>query len=124
LGLLDPKRPLSRQPVLPATLAAEAETLLLRRPGATPNTLYVLRIWRAPVLLEDGQPLWMGTTQTLRFKRPIRGFGLWMPEPGDAAARERLRADLEGLPMAESNRPQNGPRVLRIRSDMVEPRVD
>lgn len=124
LGLLDPKRELARQPVLPATLAAEAETLLMRRTGPSPDTLHVLRIWRAPVLLEDGQPLWMGTTQTLRFKRPIRGFGLWVPEPDADAARERLRTDLEGLPMAESDRPRGGPSVLRIRSDIVEPRRD
>ncbi len=124
LGLLDPKRPLPRQPVLPATLDTEAEVLLMRRPGPHPELLYVLRLWRAPALLEDGEPLWIGTTQTLRFKHPIRGFGLWMPEPENNAARDRLRQDLAGLQMTESARPKTVTPVLRIRSDDIEPRSD
>ncbi len=123
LGLLDPKRPLSRQPVLPATLDTQAEVLLMRRPGPHPELLYVLRLWRAPAVLEDGEPLWLGTAQTLRFKRPIRGFGLWMPEPENAPARHRVRDDLSGLSMSESARAEGAVPVLRIRSDVIELRT-
>jgi membrane-associated phospholipid phosphatase len=121
LGLLDPKRPPTRQPVLPATLRSEAEVLLMRRPGATPDSLHVLRLWRASVLLENGEPLWVGTTQVMRFKRPLRGIGLWVPEPDNTAAHSRLREDLNGLQMAESARSGDAVPVLRVRIDPFQP---
>jgi membrane protein DedA with SNARE-associated domain/membrane-associated phospholipid phosphatase len=122
LGLLDPKRSYSRQPVLPAALGTEAEVLLMRHPGKNPESLHVLRLWRAPVVLENGEPLWIGTAQSLRFKRPIRGFGLWLPESDHSAAHARVRQDLNGLRMAESARPGNDILVLRIRSQEIEGR--
>jgi hypothetical protein len=102
-------------------LDAEAEVLLMRRPGPHPELVYVLRLWRAPVLLDDGEPLWIGTAQTMRFKRPIRGFGLWMPEPDNAGALAQLRLDLAGLRMTESSRDKSSVPVLRIRSDTIDP---
>ena len=57
-------REVARQPVLPATLDAEAESLLLRRPGSHPGEILVLRLWPAPAALDDGTPLWLGSTQT------------------------------------------------------------
>jgi membrane protein DedA with SNARE-associated domain/membrane-associated phospholipid phosphatase len=117
LGLLDPKRPLSRQPVLPATLDTEAEVLLMRRPGANPESIHVLRLWRSAVLLENGDPLWIGTTQAMRFKRSIRGFGVWVPESSNEGAHTRLRQDLDGMLMNESPRVDAAILVLRIRSE-------
>lgn len=114
LGLLDPQREAARQPVLPATLDAEAEALLLRRPGPTPDSLYVLRLWRAPALLDDA-PLWIGTAQTLHFRHPIPAFGLWMPAAGDGAAHARVRAALRDLPQIEAPHPDGGVQVLRLR---------
>jgi len=121
LGLLDPKRRSARQPVLPATLDAEAEALLFRRPGARPDTVHVLRLWRAPALLDHGQPLWVGSTQTLRFTRPIPAFGLWMPDADDGEAHALLSAALTrqapaGIEYVETPHPDGGLKVLRLRT--------
>jgi hypothetical protein len=129
LGLLDPKRRAARQPVLPATLDTEAEAMLFRRPGSQSDTIHVLRIWRAPALLDNGQPLWIGGTQTLHYIRPIPAFGLWMPEPDDGAAHVQLRAaliDLEhtDLELAEAPHPDGDLPVIRLRSDQRPARSD
>ncbi len=116
LGLLDPNRRAALQPVLPATIGAEAETLLMRRPGVRPDTTHVLRLWRAPALLDSGQPLWIGTTQTLRFVRPTSTFGLWMPQPDDGETHAQVSAVLNDLPHAESEHPDGGLPVLRLRT--------
>lgn len=116
LGLLDAKRPPSRQPVLPATLDTEAEALLMRRRGATPDELLVLRVWRAPARLADGRPLWIGTTQTLHFVRPLPAIALWRPEVDDPGhAQTQLREALADLPQAEAAHPDGGAAVLRVR---------
>ncbi len=118
LGLLDPKRSPSQQPVLPATFDTQAEALLLRKQGPQPDILYVLRVWRAPAVLESGEPLWVGSTQTLRYRRTLHLLGLWMPEAEDArAAHRRLRDSLQGLTVAESMHPRSHAQVLRIQSD-------
>ncbi|MBL8263163.1 MAG: VTT domain-containing protein [Xanthomonadaceae bacterium] len=115
LGLLDAKRPLPRQPVLPATLDSEAEAMLLRRPGPTPDTVHVLRIWRAPAQLDDGQPLWLCNTQTMRFSRPLTAFGLWMPVAGDVTAHRLVRDALRDFEHQESPHPRSSVPVLRVR---------
>jgi len=116
LGLLDAKRPAMRQPVLPATLDTEAETLLMRHPGARPDELLVLRLWPAPARLADGRPLWIGTTQTLHFVRPLPAIALWRPEGDDPGhAQAQVRAALADLPQAESAHPDGGTAVLRVR---------
>jgi len=99
LGLLDDDRRAEAQPVLPATLDAEAEALLLRRAGALPGELQVLRLWASPVRLDDGAPLWLGSAQTLRYTRPFDLFGLWQPADDDGAAHAALLQDLQGLPL-------------------------
>ena len=116
LGLLDPNRRAALQPVLPATIGAEAETLLMRRPGVRPDTTHVLRLWRAPALLDSGQPLWIGTTQTLRFVRPTSTFGVWMPQSDDGETHAQVSAVLNDLPRAESKHPDGGLPVLRLRT--------
>ena len=99
LGLLDDDRKPAQQPVLPATLDAEAEVMLLRRPGDTPGTLQVLRLWAAPVRLDDGSPLWLGSAQTMHYTRPFDLFALWQPRDDAGAAHAALHEDLRGVPM-------------------------
>ena len=76
----------------------------------------MLRIWRAPVLLDEGQPLWVGSTQTLRWSRPIPAFGLWMPVADDGMAHAQVRTALAGFDNAEGTHPQGELRVLRLRT--------
>lgn len=116
LGLLDDDTPAYAQPVLPATLDAEAETLLMRRPIGS-DRIQVLRLWRAPEQFVDGMPLWLGTTQTMRYTRPLRVFGLWQPQPDAREAYIALRADLQSFEHIEDTHPQTGEPVLRLRSD-------
>ena len=116
LGLLDEERAASEQPVLPGTLDARAEAMLLRRRGPRTGTLQVLRVWRAPVRLDDGTPLWLGNTQTLAWAHPLHAFGLWRPVDDGGTAHEALRAALgDAFPARESE--ADGTRVLRVRID-------
>jgi membrane protein DedA with SNARE-associated domain len=116
LGLLDEERAAKEQPVLPGTLEARAETLLLRRPGPSPDTVRVLRVWRAPARLGDGTPLWLGSTQTLAWAHPLHAFGLWRPVDDGGTAHEALRAALgDAFQMREAD--IDGRRVLRVRID-------
>lgn len=115
LRLLDDDLPPSTQPVLPATLDAEAETLLLRRPlGA--DRIQVVRLWRAPKQFVDGTSLWLGTTQTMRWTKPLGVFGLWQPQADARGAYLALRADLAGFEHIEGTHPHSGEPVLRLRS--------
>jgi hypothetical protein len=77
--------------------------------------VHVLRIWRAPAVLDDGQPLWLCNTQTMRFGRPLTAFGLWMPVDGDAGAHRLVRDALEGFEQQESPHPRGTTPVLRVR---------
>lgn len=115
LGLLDDDIEPADQPVLPATLDTEAETLLLRR-QPEPGRAQVLRLWRAPAALADGTPLWVGSVQTLRLTRPFDLFALWQPRPDDHAAWDDLRAATEGMDARVEAHPQSGLPVLRIRT--------
>ena len=123
LGLLDDERALPEQPVLPGTLDARAEALLLRRAGARPGTLQVLRLWPAPARLDDGAALWIGTTQALAWAHPLHAFGLWRPVDDNGASHEALREAIgDAFPMRESE--TDGTRVLRVRTDVADQVVD
>jgi len=114
LGLLDDNTPPSEQPVLPATLGTDAETLLMRRLVGE-RDLQVLRLWRAPVLLDDTRPLWIGTVQTLVYTEPLWGlFNLWRPTNDNGDAGRALRQDLEPWEMRIGTHPQAGVEVLRV----------
>lgn len=124
LGLLDDDTPASEQPVLPATLDTEAEALLMRRPGAHPGQLHVLRLWRAPIHLADGAPLWVGTAQTLHYTRPFNAFGLWQPRADAGQAHAAVRASLATMPslvLRSGRHPLHGLTVLRARLDPTAP---
>jgi len=115
LSLLDDDTPPFQQPVLPAAFSTEAETLLMRRAGAD-GRLQVLRLWRAPVMLEDARPLWLGTVQMLVYTEPLWGlFNLWRPL-ADNAGWDALREDLDGFTMAAGEHPQSGVKVLRVQT--------
>jgi hypothetical protein len=116
LRLLDGDASPARLPVLPATLDAQAEVLLLRRPGPGADQLQVLRLWRAPARLDSGQPLWLGSSQGLRLTRPWSAFALWQPVADHVAAHAAVREALAGFEMRESGSTPTGTPVLRLRT--------
>ena len=122
-GLLDDDTPPSQQPVLPATLGSEAETLMLRR-HLDDDHAEVLRLWRAPARLADETPLWIGTTQTLRYSRPFGLFGIWLPEADEHASYRDLRKGLTMFAQREDVHPVSGAPILRLRTDERLPSVD
>jgi membrane protein DedA with SNARE-associated domain/membrane-associated phospholipid phosphatase len=116
LRLLDGDASPARLPVLPATLDAQAEVLLLRRPGPGADQLQVLRLGRAPARLDSGQPLWLGSSQGLRLTRPWSAFALWQPVADHVAAHAAVREALAGFEMRESGSTPTGTPVLRLRT--------
>jgi uncharacterized protein (TIGR03382 family) len=115
VGLLDDDTRPEHQPVLPATLDASAESLLMRRPlGA--ERVQVLRLWRAPQQFRDGTPLWIGTTQSLSYTRPFGLFGLWQPDADATDAYVALRDALQDMAPEQGNHPESGMPVLRLRT--------
>ena len=115
LQLLDDDTPPARQQVLPATLEASAEALLMRRP-LVDGRIGVLRLWRAPRQPSDGSPLWIGTVQILAYSRPFDLFGLWLPDADTEGAYALLRGDVDGLVLREAPHPVSGEAVLRLRT--------
>ncbi|GAA5081976.1 bifunctional DedA family/phosphatase PAP2 family protein [Lysobacter panacisoli] len=116
VGLLDDDLDAELQPVLPATLDAQSESLLMLHKGAKPGEQYALRLWRAPVLLDDGTPLWLGTTQTLRLNKPLDAVALWLPVSDDGTAHARVREALSDLPSQQERHPHGQSPVLRVRT--------
>lgn len=114
--LLDDDRAPHEQVVLPATLDAHAEALLLLHAGARADEQHALRLWRAPAALHDGTPLWIGTAQTLRLVKPLDTVAIWRPEPADSGAYVHLRTTLAPLGALEAPHPANGTPVLRLRT--------
>jgi hypothetical protein len=121
LRLLDEDTPPARQPVLPATLDAQAEVLLLRRPGTRADQIQVLRLWRAPARLDDGRiPLWMGSSQSLQLTRPLSAFALWQPQVDHGTAHAAVRDALDGFELRESTPMSAEMPVLRVRTQAPE----
>ena len=53
---------------------SEGDILVARgRQGIPASRL--ARLWRAPMQLQGGAPLWIGSTQTLRYTQPFGVFG-------------------------------------------------
>ena len=115
INLLDDSVPQAEQPVLPATLDTLAETLLMRRDGDA-DRVEVLRLWRAPAVLDDGTELWIGTSQSMLYTRPFSAFGLWQPQPDAHGVHRGLRGVLEAFPSREDVHPQSGVPTLRVRT--------
>jgi hypothetical protein len=116
VGLLDEDTPLREQVVLPATLDAQAESLLMLHDGEHPGELHALRLWPAPATLDDGTPLWLGSTQTLRASRLFGVVSLWQPEPDTGHTHAFVAAALAAFGGIESPHPGSGRPVLRLRS--------
>lgn len=116
VGLLDDDTPAREQPVLPATLDAHAETLVLLHDGKNQNEQYALRLWQAPAVLDDGTPLWLGSTQTLRLSRPLEVAVLWLPERDDGQVHALVKSVLGDFESVEAPHPASGTPVLRLRT--------
>ena len=102
-------------PVLPATLDTVAETLLMRR-YAGDGRLDVLRLWPAPVHLDSGEPLWVGTSQSMHYTRHFGVLGLWQPQSDAQIVHQGLREVLESFGPREDVHPQSGVPTLRLRT--------
>ena len=102
--------------MLPATLDAQAEALLMVRDGATAGELHALRLWPAPAALADGTPLWIGTAQTLQLGRPLNVVSLWRPAPDSHATYALVRENLLRFAPLEQPHPVGGMPVLRLRT--------
>lgn len=116
LGMLDDDKAAAQQPVLPATLDGHPEALLLLRAGESSDEVHALRLWPAPARLADGTPLWLGSSQSLRYGRPLKMLGIWSPLANDGHAHAQLRADLLGFVSIEAPHPQSRQPVLRLRT--------
>lgn len=122
IALLDAHASPREHAVLPATLDAQAESLLMLHDSPNPDEQYALRLWPAPATLTDGTPLWIGTTQTLRLTRPLGAASLWLPKTDDGRAHAIVRAALGNFPSFDAPHPRNGSMVLRIRPSKTAPR--
>ena len=114
LGLLDDDLPVDRQPVLPASLDAQPEVLLMVHDGARFDERFVARFWRAPAVLGDGRPLWVGTMHRLVLVRPFDAFVLWRPQPFVAADSQPAFEALGVLPSRIDTAEPSGLDVMRI----------
>jgi hypothetical protein len=77
-------------------------------------------LWPAPARLDDGMPLWLGSTQTLRATRLFGAATLWQPEPDTGHAHAALRGALQAFNGIESPHPVSGMPVLRLRSQNAD----
>ena len=81
--------------------------MLLRRPDpADPERIEVLRIWPAPVRLDDGSTLWVARYDVMQLRRRLHLLNLWKPDPPAHA----LPADLQALGDARALRVLAHPR--------------
>jgi membrane protein DedA with SNARE-associated domain/membrane-associated phospholipid phosphatase len=116
LRTLDDRLPANAQAILPSTVEARAEFLLMYK--NLPNgERDVLRVWHAPARLEDGTPLWVATTQRMQFSRRFRWIGLWRPTNAGRASHEALVEATRAWPQHTAS--QDGLDVLRV--DLTKP---
>ncbi len=84
---------------------------------AAPGHVHVLRLWPAAAHLQpDAQPLWVGSTQTLRYSRHFSLIGLWYPLRGVDPALSALREALGPLPHRMEQRRRSQVPVILIDS--------
>lgn len=118
LSLLDTSADPSEVPVLPATLDARTEALLMVRDGPGADLRHVLRLWPTPQRLQPGDvPLWVGTTQAMYFKQDLGLVAAWRPRRDAESALAQVLDPLHDLPQAVAAHPQSQLPVLRLRTD-------
>ena len=118
ISLLDTDTGPDQVPVLPATLDARTEALLMVHDTADGKLRHVLRLWPTPVHLQPGDvPLWVGTAQTLHFKHDLGLLVTWRPLPGADPALEQALGPLRDLPHVVAPHPESHLPVLRLRTD-------
>ena len=121
LSLLDTRVEPHEVPVLPATLGARTEALLMVHDTADPGLRYVLRLWPTPQQLQPGGvPLWLGTTQAMHFKEDLGLIVAWRPQRGAESALGQVLDPLHDLPQAVAPHPQSQLPVLRLRTDLAD----
>lgn len=118
VALLDEDIAPHEQVVLPATLDAHAEALLMLREGEHPGRRYAIRLWPAPATLDDGRALWLGTSQALHLIKPLDAVVLWRPGSDEHHAHALVREALSRFEQREAAHPQTGHPVLRLQ---IEP---
>jgi membrane protein DedA with SNARE-associated domain len=120
ISLFDTDGDPDRVPVLPATLGARTEALLMIRDLPGEHTRHVLRMWPTPVQLQPGDvPLWVGTAQTLHFHHELGLVVTWRPQRGADPALEQVIAPLHDLPHEVAPHPGSQLPVLRVLTDGV-----
>jgi membrane protein DedA with SNARE-associated domain len=121
MSLLDTDEEPDQVPVLPATLHARTEALLMVKDAPDGRMRHVLRLWPTPVHLQPGDvPLWVGTTQTLHFRHDLGLIVTWRPQRGAEPDLEQLLVPLHDLPHAVAPHPDSQLPVLRLRTDGVD----
>ena len=119
LRTLDERVPPASHVILPSTVEARAEVLLLYKelPGGERD---VLRIWHAPARLQDGTALWVATSQRMAFSRRFRWIGLWRPTGAGRASHDAVVEATRAW--AQQSDQENGFEVLRV--DLTRPQAD
>ena len=69
---------------------------------------------RIEVRLEGDTPLWVGTVQTMRYRRVLSVASLWLPVDDEGAAYAQLLADTQAIDRREESARGDGIRVLRM----------
>ena len=119
--LLDTDGDPDEVPVLPATLDARTEALLMIRDVPGQQVRHVLRLWPTPVQLQPGNvPLWVGTAQTLHFHHELGLVVTWRPQRGADPALDKVLAPLADLPHAVAPRPGSQLPVLRVMTEGLD----
>src|SRR5690606_15457106 len=107
LNLLDTDATPEQVPVLPATLEARTEALLMVRESSVPGRRYALRLWPSAVRLEPGQvPLWIGTAQTLHYTVSFNLIASWRPQRDADPALAHVLDAVDDLPHAVQAHPE------------------
>ena len=121
VNLLDTDGEPDQVPVLPATLGARTEALLMVKDTPERNLRHVLRLWPTPVHLQPGDvPLWVGTTQVLHLKHDLGLIVTWRPQRGAEPDLEPLMPPLRDLPHVVAPHPESHLPVLRVRTDGLD----
>lgn len=114
LGALNSDTPAREQPILPAALEGRPETLLMVREIDDGLRRQVLRVWPAPARLDEDTPLWIGTIQTMEFRRVLSIANLWMPTNDHGESYAAIHEALAEVGRQQESVSPTGVTVLRL----------